>query len=147
VLDDNSERVEVTVFDELYASSKHLLLKHEVLVDEGQLRFDDFLNAWRLVANRIRSGDDAIEEYARRITISLSGQENGLEIIGELKATLTPYRQGRCELSIQYRSAAGEAQLVCGDDWSVRPTRELREALSRLLGDNAIRIHYPRHFT
>ena len=146
VLDDNTDRVEVTVFDELFAASKDLLQKHEVLVIEGQLRYDDFLSAWRLTANKIRSVDAAIEEYARRITISLTGEESGLELIGQLKDTLKPFCRGECEVSIQYKSAAGEAQLVCGDEWSVRPTRELRENLSRLLGDDRYAIHYPKHF-
>ena len=145
VLDDNTERVEVTVFDELFAENRHLIKKHEVLVIEGQLRFDDFLNAWRLTASRIRSVDDAIEEFARRITISLTGEDSGLEIIGRLKDTLKPYCRGDCEVSIQYKSAAGEAQLVCGDEWSVRPTRALRESLNRLLGDDRYAIHYPKH--
>jgi DNA polymerase-3 subunit alpha len=145
MLDDDTDRVEVTVFDEVYAQSRHLLQKHQVLVIEGQLRFDDFLNAWRLTASRIRSVDDAIEEYARRITISLTGEESGLEIIGRLRDTLKPFRKGGCEVSIQYKSPAGEAQLVCGDEWSVRPTRELRESLSRLLGDDRYAIHYPKH--
>ena len=145
VLDDNTDRVEVTVFDELNAECRHLLQMHEILVIEGQLRFDDFLNAWRLTANRIRTVDDAIEEYARRITISLTGENSGLEIIGRLKDTLKPYRRGDCEVSIQYRSPAGEAQLVCGDEWSVRPTRELRESLNQLLGDDRYAIHYPKH--
>ena len=147
VLDDNSDRIEVTVFDELFAANRALLQKHEVLVIEGQLRFDDFLGGWRLVAARIRSVDDAIEEYARRITISLSCTEAGPELIGQLKETLKPFRQGACEVSIEYTSNVGAAQLACGDDWSVRPTRELRENLNRLLGDNAVRIHYPKHFT
>jgi DNA polymerase-3 subunit alpha len=147
VLDDNSDRLEVTVFDELYAATRALLQKHEVLVVEGQLRYDDFLGAWRLVAARIRSVDDAIEEYARRITICLSAADAAPELIGRLKDTLMPFRQGACEVSIEYISDVGAAQLACGDDWSVRPTRELRENLNRLLGDNAVRIHYPKHFT
>jgi DNA polymerase-3 subunit alpha len=146
-LDDNTDRVEVTVFEEVYSASKHLLRKHEVLVIEGQLRFDDFVNAWRLTANRIRSVEDAIEAHARRITIELSGDGSGLELIGQLKDALKPFRKGDCEVSIQYKSAAGEAELQCGDQWTVRPTRELREDLSRLLGDNAFRIHYPKHIT
>jgi DNA polymerase-3 subunit alpha len=135
------------VFDELYAATRQLLQKHEVLVVEGQLRFDDFLGAWRLIAARIRSVDDAIEEYARRMTISLGDVEAAPELIGRLKDTLKPFRQGACELSIEYKSQIGEAQLVCSDEWAVRPTRELRESLNRLLGDNAVRIHYPKHFT
>jgi DNA polymerase-3 subunit alpha len=145
VLDDNTDRVEVTVFDEVYERSRHLLLKHRILVVEGQLRFDDFIGAWRLTANRIRDVDEAIEEYARRITISLTGENSGLELIGRLKDTLRPFRNGACEVSIQYRSAAGQVQLVCSDEWAVRPTRELRENLSKLLGEDRYAIHYPKH--
>jgi hypothetical protein len=58
-----------------------------------------------------------------------------------------PFRRGACEVSIEYTSDVGAAQLACGDEWAVRPTRELRENLNRLLGDNAVRIHYPKHFT
>jgi DNA polymerase-3 subunit alpha len=146
VLDDNTDRIEVTLFDEVYAAAKHLLSKHAVLVVEGQVRYDDFLSAWRLTAQRVRSVDEAIEENARRITISLSDAETGLELIGELKATLEPFRRGNCEVSIHYRNEAGQAQLTCGDAWAVRPTRELRERLSRLLGEDRYAIHYPKHF-
>jgi DNA polymerase-3 subunit alpha len=144
-LDDGTERVEVTLFDDVYAASKQLISKHAVLVVDGQIRYDDFLSAWRLTAQRVRSVDEAIEEHARRITIRLRAEESGLELIGELKATLEPFRRGNCEVSIEYRNQAGQAQLTCGDTWSVRPTRELRERLSRLLGEDRYAIHYPKH--
>ncbi len=146
VLDDDTERVEVTLFDEVFNQSKHLISKHAVLVVEGQLRYDDFLSAWRLTAQRVRSFDEVIEEQARCITISLSDEETGIELIGRLRETLEPFRRGNCGISIRYRSAAGEAQLTCGDSWSVRPTRELREQLVRLLGEGQYKIHYPKHF-
>jgi DNA polymerase-3 subunit alpha len=145
-LDDNSDRVEVTLFDEVYAACKRLINKHAVLVVDGQIRYDDFLSAWRLTAQRVRSVDEAIEEHARRLTITLRGEDSGLELIGQLKDTLEPFRRGNCEVSIQYHSQAGQAQLTCGDAWCVRPTRELRERLSRLLGDDRYAIHYPKHF-
>jgi DNA polymerase-3 subunit alpha len=142
VLDDGSDQVEVTVFDELYARYRQLLAKDQVLVVDGQLRFDDFLGAWRVTAKGVRSIDDAIAEYARRLTITLS---DGIDpaLIARLKDALKPYRNGSCEVSIRYSSPAGEAQLVCGDDWAVRPTRELLDDLSLLLGDGCYRIYCP----
>jgi DNA polymerase-3 subunit alpha len=144
-LDDDTDRIEVTLFEEVYNRSRHLLNKHAVLVIEGQLRYDDFLSAWRLTAQQLRSVDEAIEENARCLTISLNGDDSGLELIGQLKQTLAPFRNGACEISIRYRSPAGEAQLVCGDGWAVRPTRELRDNLNRLLGEDRYAIHYPKH--
>jgi DNA polymerase-3 subunit alpha len=145
VLDDNTERVEVTLFEEVYAAAKHLLSKHAVLVVDGQLRYDDFLSAWRLTAQRVRAFDAIIEESARRITIRLADNETGLKLVGELKTALEPFRRGNCEVSIEYRNDAGEALLTFGEAWAVRPTRELRERLSRLLGEDRYKIHYPKH--
>ena len=47
VLDDDTERVEVTMFEEVFAQAKHVIAKHAVLIAEGQLRYDDFINGWR----------------------------------------------------------------------------------------------------
>jgi DNA polymerase-3 subunit alpha len=145
-LDDNTARIEVTLFDEVYEQSKHLLGNDATLVIDGQLRWDDFLNAWRLTAQRVRSIDEAIEEHARRITICWNGREAGPELVARLKETLQPFRRGKCEVCVQYRGEAAEAQLTFGDDWTVRPTRELREQLGRLLGEEKYSIHYQKHF-
>ena len=46
------------MFDEVFAQAKHVIAKHAVLLAEGQLRYDDFINGWRLTAKRVRSADD-----------------------------------------------------------------------------------------
>ena len=146
VLDDDTERIEVTMFDEVFAAAKHLIAKHAVLIAEGQLRYDDFLNGWRLTAKRVRSADDAIEEHARRLTIRWSGDSGGAEFVRELQRVLKPFTRGRCEVCVEYRTARAEASLTLSDAWSVRLTRELRDQLARLLGDDRYLIHYPKHF-
>src|SRR5690606_39225246 len=75
VLDDNTDRIEVTLFDETFNQCKHLIVKHNVLVVKGQLRYDDFLSAWRITAQSVRSVDDEIEEHARRLTIRWCASE------------------------------------------------------------------------
>ena len=94
----------------------------------------------------LRSADEAIQEYARRITIRWPAHGNGASFLRDLQRTLQPFRGGKCEVCIQYASASGEADLTLGERWSVRLTRELRDQLTRLLGDDRYLIHYPRHF-
>ncbi len=143
VLDDDTERLEVTLFEDVFAQFKHLVAKDAVLVVDGSLRFDDFIGAWRVTAQRLRSVDDAIEEYARRLTIHCDTAS--LELIGNLRETLRPFTHGQCEVCIEYEGPAAKAMLTLGDNWSVRPTRELRERLSQLPGADRYSIHYPRH--
>ena len=143
VLDDDTERIEATLFDETFAQFKHLIAKHAVLIVEGQLRYDDFLNGWRVTVKRVRSADEVIEEQARRLTIPWHG--NLGSFVRDLQRTLKPFTRGNCEVCVDYRSAAGDAQLTLGDAWSVRLTRELRDQLVQLLGENKFAIHYRKH--
>jgi len=144
VLDDDTERIEVTMFEEVFAQSKHLISKHAILIAEGQLRFDDFINGWRLQAKHIRSVDEEIEEHARWLTIRWPA-DRGPEFVRELQTVLKPFTRGRCEICIKYRASQAEARLTLGEAWSVRLTRDLRDQLTRLLGDGQYRIDYPRH--
>jgi DNA polymerase-3 subunit alpha len=146
ILDDDTERIEVTMFDEVFAQAKHVIAKHAVLIADGQLRFDDFINGWRLTAKRVRSADDVIEEYARRLTICWQTGRDGPDFVRELQRILKPFTRGRCEVSIEYRRNGAEASLTFGDEWSVRVTRDLRDQLARFLGDDRYLIHYPKHF-
>jgi DNA polymerase III subunit alpha len=139
VLDDDTERIEVTMFDEVFGQVKHLISKHAVLIAEGQLRYDDFVNGWRLSAKRIRSVDEAIEEHARWLTI-LWPAESGPDFVRELQRVLKPFTRGRCEVCIKYRARDAEARLTLGEAWAVRPTRELRDQLARMLGEDRFSI-------
>jgi DNA polymerase-3 subunit alpha len=147
LLDDDTERMQVTLFDEVYAASKHLLTKHAVLIVEGQLRYDDFMNGWRITARRIRSADDAIEEHARRLTVRWPSEGAGPELVRELQQILKPFTRGPCEVCIEYSGRGADATVTLGDQWSVRLTRELRDRLTKLLGDDRYLVHYPKHFT
>ncbi len=146
-LDDNTDRVEVTLFDEAYAKYGHLLTKDAVLVVNGQLRFDDFLNAWRVTGKSVRSVDEAIEESARRLTIRWTSEGESQEFVSSLRETLKPFTQGRCEVCVEYAGPAAKASLTLGQGWTVRPTRELRERLTQLVGEERYSIHYPRHLS
>ena len=146
VLNDNTERLEVTLFDDVFNRFGHLAVRDAVVVVEGQLRFDDFLSAWRVTAQRVGSADDAIEHHARRLTIQWPAQGNGIDFVRSLKEALQPFTHGRCEVCVEYVGPTASALLTLADSWSVRPTRELRERLGLLLGPGRFSIHYPKHF-
>ena len=64
----------------------------------------------------------------------------------ELQRILKPFTRGRCVVSVEYQRNGAAALLTLGEAWSVRCTRELRDQLTRLLGDDRYLIHYPKHF-
>ncbi len=142
VLDDDTARMEVSLFREAFQSFQHLLVKDEIVVISGPIRYDDFLGSWTVNVKNALDMDAVIESRARGLLLSLSPNGEGQRILTELHDVLLPYREGNCDVSVQYRGDSAEARLNLGPEWSVKPSRELRDKLSELLGARNVRLLY-----
>ena len=84
----------------------------------------------------------ADETRAKRMILSLAPNGEGPKILHRLHDVLLPYREGHCDVAVQYRGDDAAARLNLGPDWSVRPSRELRDKLTELLGRDSVRLLY-----
>jgi DNA polymerase-3 subunit alpha len=142
VLDDDSARIEVSLFGEALQEFRHLLNKDEIVVISGQLRYDDFLGGWTVGAKNILPIDRVIESRAQGMVLSLAPNGHGQQLLVKLHDLLLPYREGSCDVSVQYIGATAAARLSLGPEWSVQPSRELRDKLTDLLGGQNVRLLY-----
>lgn len=142
VLDDDTGRLDVTLFSEAFQEFRHLLSKDEIVVVTGMLRFDDFTGSWQVNANNIVHIDRVIETSARSMILSLEPNGQGQRLLNRLHDVLLPYREGHCDVAVQYVGSDAAARLTLGPEWSVRPSRELRDKLAELLGQNSVRLLY-----
>ena len=145
VLDDRSGRLEVTLFDDVYQQYRALVAKDAILVVEGSLRWDDFIEDWRLSAKHILDVDQARERYARRLVLrwpDASRNGDARKLVSAIEQALRPSRGGRCSVAIRFRRDDASAFVQFGEDWSVRPTRELVERLGQIVGREGIEIVY-----
>jgi len=142
VLDDDSGRLEVSLFGETWDEYRHLLAKDEIVVVQGMLRFDEFLGGWQVNARQVNAIDRLIEQRASSMILDVAPNGQGQRLLAELHDLLLPYRQGHCDVSVQYRGSNACGRLTLGPDWCVRPSRELRDKLSELLGRDSVRLLY-----
>ena len=142
VLDDGSGRLEVSLFSEAFQEFRHVLNKDEIVVVSGALRFDDFMGAWQVNAKSIVHIDRVIESKARGLVLRLAPNGQGQAILHRLHDVLLPYREGKCDVAVQYVGSDAAARINLGPEWTVRPSRELRDKLVELLGQNAVRLLY-----
>jgi len=142
VLDDGSGRLETSFSMEAFQEYRSLLIKDEIIVVSGTLRYDDFLSAWRVSAKRVLHIDRAIEKQARGMVLSLAPNGQGDYLLTRLHDVLLPYREGTCDVAVQYTGTDAAARLNLGPEWTVRPSRELRDKLTALLGQNSVRLLY-----
>ena len=66
-LDDRSGRIEASMFEDVWQQYRTLIAKSAILIVEGSLRFDEFIEGWRLTAktrHRHRPGARAVRAPA-----------------------------------------------------------------------------------
>ncbi|MGH8166239.1 MAG: OB-fold nucleic acid binding domain-containing protein, partial [Woeseiaceae bacterium] len=144
-LDDDSGRLEVSLFSEAFQEFRHLLSKDEIVVVSGSLRYDEFMGAWQINAKKVVPIDRVIETRARSMVLRLAPNRQGQRLLTSLHDLLLPYREGSCDVAVQYTGTDAAARLTLGPEWSVRPSRELRDKLADLLGQDSVRLLYAPH--
>jgi DNA polymerase-3 subunit alpha len=144
ILDDRSGRVEVTLFEDVLQQCRGLIARDAILVIDGALRWDDFIEDWRLTAKRILDVDQAREQYARRLVLRWPGGRNGDagKLVSALEQALRPSRGGRCMVGIRYCRDDASAFVEFGEEWTVRPSRELMERLGQIVGRDGVELVY-----
>jgi DNA polymerase-3 subunit alpha len=142
VLDDDTARMEVSLFSEAFQEYRHLLVKDEIVVIGGALRYDDFLGSWTVNVKTVTQIDRVIESRAKTMVLSLAPNGQGEALLVKLHDLLLPYREGSCDVSVQYIGDQASARLSLGPEWAVRPSRELRDKLRELLGNQNVRMLY-----
>jgi DNA polymerase-3 subunit alpha len=144
-LDDRSARLECTIFEEAYQQYRSILTKNAILVVEGSLRYDEFIDGWRLSAKKITEIEQVREQYSRRLVLRWPANAPP-NFVATLEQTLRPFRGGKCAVAIRYRGADARADLVLSEEWKVKPTRELTDKLGQLLGNDGFRLLYQQRF-
>jgi len=146
ILDDRSARLEVSLFEETFQQYRAIIVKDAILIVEGTLRFDDFIEAWRLQAKNLMDIDRARERFARRLWLRWPEQFDGPQGISRFEELLKPYLKGPCGLSIFVSRAQYGGKLNLPDSWSVRASRELLDKLTALVGrDGWYLVYGPRN--
>jgi len=142
VLDDDTGRMEVSLFSEAFQEFRHLLVKDEIVIVTGGLRYDDFIGSWTVNVKNVLHIDRVIESRAKSLILSLAPIGQGDNLLVKLHDLLLPYREGNCDVSVRYIGDNAAARLSLGPEWAVRPSRELRDKLTELLGNNNVRLLY-----
>ena len=142
VLDDDTGRLEVSLFSEAFQEFRHLLSKDRIVVVSGGLRYDEFMSSWQVNAKDVVDIDRVIESRASGMLLRVAPNGHGNQLFTRLHDVLLPYREGKCGVAVQYAGADAAARFELGPQWSVRPSRELRDKLTDLLGRNSVRMIY-----
>jgi DNA polymerase-3 subunit alpha len=146
ILDDRSARLEVSLYEEIFQQHRDIIVKDAILIIDGTLRFDDFIEAWRLQAKSLMDIDRARERFARRLWLRWPEEFDGPQGLNRFEQTLRPYLRGPCGVSVVVNRPDYTGRLNLADTWSVRASRELLDRLTALVGrDGWYLVYGPRN--
>ncbi len=133
-LDDGTQSIEVIVYQEVFETYRHLLAAYAIIGISGSLRFNEYSDSWQLTAKTVTDIDRMVESRATGLVIRWARGDRDALTARQLMDILEPFRPGSCSVCLYYLRDEAEARLRFGTDWSVRPSRELRERLAEAVG-------------
>ncbi len=141
-LDDNTGRIEAVVYADLYQKHRDVLVTDKVLVLEGTLNRDDYTGEPTLKVSDILDLDGARESRARHVLVHLEREQSQNGTVQALAEILSPFRQGKTPVCVEYCSGDAKVRVPLGDDWRVSPTEELLSRLKQLAGKDQVELEY-----
>lgn len=140
-LDDQSARVDVMIYSELYEASKDILRKDEVVIAKGDISNDDFSGGLKMSGVEINHLIEVREARVKYLEINIDLSYGSL-LADDIIAALRPYKGGLCPVRFSCRKDNMTAELVAAGEWSVRPTDELLHELKNIDGCMNVKLHY-----
>jgi len=140
-LDDQSARVDIMIYSDLYEATKDILRKDEVVVAKGDISNDDFSGGLKMSAVEINQLIDVREKRASYLEINID-LDYGTLLADDLIESLQPFKGGLCPVRFSCHKTNSSAELVAAGEWSVKPTDELLHDLKNIDGCNSVKLHY-----
>ncbi len=142
IIEDQTGRIEVTLFSDLYQKVAQELSDNVILVIRGTVTADDYTGGVRMVADTVLTIDQVRQQMAKRLLIRVENQTDVDRVLSELPGIIQSHEKGRCPVAIAYRGEAAGAELMLGENWRVLPNTDLMNRLSQLCGQDKVLLEY-----
>ena len=153
-LDDQSGRIEVSLFGEVYERVRESLSKDAIILVEGQVSQNEYAGdgSLQIRAKSMSTFQEAREAYLRHITLNL--REDGLcqEALLKLENILGDYiyrpqpenspDNRACSVVVNYARDGVQGKIAFGKSWRVKPDDELLHRLKEQYGEQGVSLGY-----
>ncbi|WP_320409048.1 helix-hairpin-helix domain-containing protein [Candidatus Marithrix sp. Canyon 246] len=137
-LDDNTARIDVKVYSEVYNQVSELLVKDTLLIIDGSVRSDDYTGGYSMTAQGVSTLEIARENLAKSLEIYVSNTSDNLA--EKIVNSLTSHRDGKCPVTIHYKRQDAKVDLQL--NWRIKPDTNLVDELKNLLGEDQVKVIY-----
>jgi DNA polymerase-3 subunit alpha len=137
MLEDGGTLLNAVIFPKVMESVSDQLVADSVVVASGKIN-KDYRDEWQLMIDKVEAVDTVKEKYARSFEVLLNQKHQRLF---EQLSVLLKQNQGRCPVKFQYQVDSTQGSIIA-QDYFVKPTQQLVDAVDALLGDRVSKINY-----
>lgn len=141
-LDDQSARLEVRVFADVYDHYQSFIQPDKLVVIQGKIGQDNFTGGLAGTAEKVFDITGAREAFGQALQINLENSDQAQQWVDQLKTTLSPFRGGALGLELIYQNQTAKARINLGDDWQVTPSDTLINQLLSIPASATVSIRY-----
>jgi len=141
-LDDQTARLEVRVFAEVYEQYQDQLQPDKLVVIQGKIGQDNFTGGLAATADTVYDITRAREMCGKSLLITLENKANLPDVVAPIQTVLTSFSDGLTIIELEYINKEARTLIRLGDDWRISPTDNLIADLLKLSMVNAVKMKY-----
>ncbi|MBE0439806.1 MAG: DNA polymerase III subunit alpha [Gammaproteobacteria bacterium] len=141
-LDDQTARLEVRVFAEVYEQYQSVIQPDKLVIIQGKIGQDNFTGGLAATADTVYDIARAREMCGKSLSITVENDQGNTDWIDNLKGSISPYIGGLTPLEIEYKNKDARTLIQLSEDWNVVPTDALLAELSMLDQVRTVKMKY-----
>jgi DNA polymerase-3 subunit alpha len=141
-IDDQSARMDITLFNNEFEKYRELLQTESLLVVQGVVMHDEYSGGLRMRVSEVYDMNMARQHFIQRLSLKIEPEIAKENIVEQLIEILKPYCPGKCPVFIQYTKENAQAELKLGENWRVTPDAHLLKMLRDWLGHDQVSLEY-----
>ncbi len=141
-VDDRSERIDVSLFGEVFEANRQWLSPDKVVLMEGEVSHDDYSGMLKMRVKSITPIETVRHQYAKSLDLIIDGRQVNGAFQQQLSASFEQASPEGCAVVIHYRTEAARVSLSVSPEKRLLPSDETIEHLKAIWGDRNVRIRY-----
>ncbi len=141
-LDDQTARLEVRVFAEVYEQYQDVIQPDKLVVIQGKVGQDNFTGGLAATAEAVYDMARAREMCGQALIVTIDNKKGESEWISSFQKVLMPYRDGMTPIQLDYKNSDARSLIRLGNEWNITPTDSLLGDLAAEALVSAVRMKY-----
>ena len=141
-LDDQTARLEVRVFAEVYQQYQEQLQPDKLVVIQGKIGQDNFTGGLAATAETVYDMTRAREMCGKSLVVSVANDAGTDDWVLALREILVPFRDGLIPLEVDYTNQKARTLLSLGEEWKIKPSDALLSDLASSPIVTSVRMKY-----